>query len=234
MTDLRQLLTGRPCLLLDFDGPICSVFSGISSRHAAQELEGTFGAPLPPHLRATSDPFELLEYAAALSPSVATAVERKLTQLEIQAVNCAAPTPDAHNVIREAAQRPGGSVAIVSNNSTAAISAYLTAHNVNEHVSGIFARRSAETRLKPRPDLLDAALSDLGVQPDGSTFTGDSVTDLKAAHAAGVPAIGFANKPGKAERFAQYSPASTIVSMSALLDALRSLTDAESEQRPSP
>ncbi|WP_216911509.1 HAD family hydrolase [Nocardia noduli] len=224
MTDLRQLLSGRPCLLLDFDGPVCSVFAGISSRHAAQELEGAFGSPLPPHLRATSDPFELLEYAADLSPAVAAAVEAKLTEIEVQAVGRATPTIDAHNVIRLAALRPGGSVAIVSNNSTAAINAYLTAHGMHQHVSGIFARRSATTRLKPSPDLLSDALTALDVQPDASTFIGDSVTDLKAAHAAAVPAIGFANKPGKAERFAQYSPASTIVGMSVLLDALRSLT----------
>ncbi|KQY28483.1 hypothetical protein ASD42_27880 [Nocardia sp. Root136] len=221
MNDLRRLIAERPCLLLDFDGPVCAVFAGISSRHVAEQLGAAMGVTLPDHLGATSDPFELLQYAAQISEDVAVATERELTRLEVEAVAVATPTPHAHDVIREAAGRNGGSVAIVSNNSVAAIAAYLRTHGLQTYVSGIYARTSAATPLKPSPHLLEAALAGLRIDARTASFTGDSVTDLLAANSATLPAVAYANKPGKVERFAPFAPAVTITSMSALLDAVR-------------
>ncbi|WP_051028883.1 HAD family hydrolase [Nocardia takedensis] len=215
---LRKLVAARPLLLLDFDGPVCSVFAGLSSREVARQLSDALGAELPSDLSATADPFEILQYAAEVSPATAVSTERELTRLEVRAVAVADPTPHAHEVIRAGGKRHR--VAVVSNNSVAAIDAYLRAHDLREQVAGIFARTSAATALKPAPDLLCAALEELGFQPDQATFTGDSITDLQAANAATIPAIGFANKPGKAERFADYQPAATITGMSELSDAL--------------
>ncbi|MEV0682691.1 HAD hydrolase-like protein [Nocardia sp. NPDC050378] len=220
MTELRALIAARPCLLLDFDGPVCSVFAGLSSRRVAERLGAAMGVPLPAHLGATSDPFDLLDYAAELSDAVAVSTEQELTRLEVEAVAVATPTPHAHNVIRDGAARHGGSVAIVSNNSIAAIDAYLRRHGLRTHVAGIYARSSAATALKPNPHLLHAALTGLRTEATAATFTGDSATDLQAANSAAVPAIAYANKPGKVERFAPYAPAATITSMSALLDAV--------------
>ncbi|MFD5175426.1 HAD family hydrolase [Nocardia sp. NPDC058379] len=225
MNDLRRLIANRPCLLLDFDGPICSVFSGISSRRVAEQLGAAMGIALPPNLGATSDPFELLDYAAQISPEIAIATEAELTRLEVEAVALASPTPHAHNVIREASARRSGSVAIVSNNSAEAIDAYLRTYHLRRDVAGIFARTSSTTRLKPSPYLLDFALMDLRVDAGKATFTGDSVTDLQAAASAGIPAIGYANKPGKAERFAPFEPVATIASMSSLLSAICGRSD---------
>ncbi|MGW6728122.1 HAD family hydrolase [Nocardia sp. NPDC055029] len=221
MTALHRLIVDRPCLLLDFDGPVCSVFAGLSSRRVAVQLGAAMGIGLPPHLGATSDPFELLDYAAKISPDIAIATEQELTRLEVEAVAVATPTPYTHDLIRVAANKSGGSVAIVSNNSVAAIDAYLRIHELRAYVAGIYARTSADTRLKPSPDLLEAALASLRVDTGTATFTGDSVTDLQAAQAAALPAIAYANKPGKVERFAPYAPAATITSMFALLDAVR-------------
>lgn len=221
MNNLRSLIANRPCLLLDFDGPVCSVFSGISSRHVAEQLGAAMGVDLPSYLGATSDPFELLGYAAQLSQDAAVSTEQELARLEVEAVAVAEPTPYAHDLIREAAARSGGSVAIVSNNSVAAIDAYLHAHQLRRHVAGIYARTSAATLLKPSPELLETALAGLRSDAAVATFTGDSVTDLQAAKSAALPAIAYANKPGKVERFAPYAPAVTITSMSALLNAVR-------------
>ncbi|MEV6661798.1 HAD family hydrolase [Nocardia fluminea] len=221
MTDLRRFMAERPCLLVDFDGPVCAVFSGLSSRHVAEQLGAAMGVTLPDHLGATSDPFELLQYAAEISDEVAVKTERELTRLEVQAVAVASPTPYAHDLIREAAGRDGGSVAVVSNNSAEAIDAYLHAHGLRTHVAGIYARTSAATQLKPSPHLLQAALAGLRADAGTASFTGDSVTDVLAADAAALPAIAYANKPGKVERFAPYAPAATITSMAALLDAVR-------------
>ncbi|WP_233564897.1 HAD family hydrolase [Micromonospora musae] len=47
-----------------------------------------------------------------------------------------------------------------------------------------------------------AAIRELDAEPAECVLVGDSVSDIEAAHAAGVAAIGYANKPGKRERFA--------------------------------
>ena len=40
---------------------------------------------------------------------------------------------------------------------------------------------------KPAPDMVEKAIADLGVNPDQAVYVGDTINDLKAAHAAGVP-----------------------------------------------
>lgn len=39
---------------------------------------------------------------------------------------------------------------------------------------------------KPAPDMVEKAVADLGVKPDQAVYVGDTINDLKAAHAAGV------------------------------------------------
>lgn len=67
------------------------------------------------------------------------------------------------------------------------------------HVS---ARTSADASLlKPSPFLVAEAAGMLAVPPSRCTLVGDSVTDIQASRAAGAMAIGYANKPEKADRF---------------------------------
>ncbi|MCX4902760.1 HAD family hydrolase [Streptomyces sp. NBC_00878] len=47
-----------------------------------------------------------------------------------------------------------------------------------------------DTRPKPAPDGLHAALSQLDVPPERAVYVGDSPTDMTAARAAGVVALG--------------------------------------------
>lgn len=44
---------------------------------------------------------------------------------------------------------------------------------------------------KPAPDIVQAALDAVGVAPDNAVMVGDTVYDVRAAHAAGVAAIGL-------------------------------------------
>ncbi|MFI5777416.1 HAD family hydrolase [Nocardia sp. NPDC051570] len=221
MTDVTALLRERPCLLLDFDGPICAVFSGLSNRSAALQLIDATGVTPPTEVASTSDPFDVLNFAAsALGEPTVTRVEECFTNAELEAVRTARPTPHADAVIRSGAV-PFRRVAVVSNNSSAAVSAYLAAHGLRPYIAGIFARTSSNVaRLKPAPDLLKEAMASLKLPPERCSFVGDSVTDIQAAHAADIPAIAFANKPGKAERLAEYQPEAIITSMSELLPAL--------------
>jgi beta-phosphoglucomutase-like phosphatase (HAD superfamily) len=48
-------------------------------------------------------------------------------------------------------------------------------------------------RAKPAPDLLLFAARELGVEPSRSCYVGDSIWDMQAAVAAGMPAIGVAS-----------------------------------------
>lgn len=44
---------------------------------------------------------------------------------------------------------------------------------------------------KPAPDILEAALDAVGVEPADAVYVGDAVWDMKAAGALGIPAIGL-------------------------------------------
>jgi len=52
---------------------------------------------------------------------------------------------------------------------------------------------------KPAPDLLLFAARELGVEPSRAWYVGDSIWDMQAARAAGMPAIGVASGSATAE-----------------------------------
>jgi phosphoglycolate phosphatase-like HAD superfamily hydrolase len=94
-------------------------------------------------------------------------------------------------------------VIIVSNNSSYAIREYLAIHRIDP-VAGVVGRYESDPALmKPSPCLVRAAVSILDAHPAECAFVGDSTTDMLAGRLAGVPVIGYANKPGKAELLAQ-------------------------------
>ncbi|MGH3901333.1 MAG: HAD family hydrolase [Pseudonocardiaceae bacterium] len=115
-------------------------------------------------------------------------------------------------------------MAIVSNNSDDAVHAYLTTHHLAGQIDYISARTPADiTRLKPHPHLVTQATHALAAEPAVCVLIGDSITDIQAAHFAGVPAIGYANKASKPPRFADTAAAAVITRMIDLATALRSV-----------
>jgi phosphoglycolate phosphatase len=87
-------------------------------------------------------------------------------------------------------------VTVVSNNAAEAISLYCIDHGFEDQLSHIIGRDPDAALMKPDPHLINVALAELGARPAEAVFVGDSVTDVAAGHLAGVPVIGFANKPG--------------------------------------
>ncbi|MQA07702.1 MAG: HAD-IA family hydrolase [Pseudonocardiaceae bacterium] len=165
----------------------------------------------------TNEPFELLNYVAQEGLSAASAVEAELAQLEIEAVSTATPTSGATEVLRYFADA-GRRVVVVSNNSASAIDVYLRKHALGSYVAGVSARTKPDPGLlKPNPHLLHDAVALLRAEPSTCVMVGDSLTDIDAARAAGCPAIGYANKPGKRERFAVVEPTAIIDHMTDLL-----------------
>lgn len=227
MTDLDGLVSECRYLLLDFDGPITAVFSGISNRFAAKVLATVIDSPMPVEVATTDDPFDVLQFAASLDPGTAATVENWFTEIEVEAVRTSRPTPYTAEMIQTVWNLLDG-LGVVSNNSVDGVDAYLTAHDLRQYVGGrrrgIYARTSANVSLlKPSPYLLHQAMDDLGATPDECLFVGDSVTDIQAAAAAGVPVVAFANRPEKIERLTEHSPAAVVTSMNELYSAFLEL-----------
>ncbi|UOZ08826.1 HAD family hydrolase [Amycolatopsis sp. WQ 127309] len=196
-----EVLARARALLLDFDGPVCSVFAGIPASTVASQLRDVLTdgghADLPEAIATSADPFDVFRYAAMIGQDEARYVEAAFAAHEVEAISSATPASGAHELI-EAWHRSGRPLAIVSNNGTPAVSAYLDLYNLRASIDFISARTSSNAALlKPSPHLLHQAVSALDVTAGESVFLGDSTTDIEAAHAAGVLSIGYANKPGK-------------------------------------
>jgi phosphoglycolate phosphatase len=188
-------------LMLDFDGPICSVFSGLPANEVAnrlrQHLRNEHPRPLPGLDETGADPFDVLAYAAAHTPQSVASIEAKFTQQECEAVQSATPTTGAHALIAEWSSG-GRPLAIVSNNSVASIRKYLSVHGLTDAISFVAARTpQVVDKLKPAPYLLNIVLDMLGIEPQSAIFIGDSRTDMIAGTHAGVVRIAFANRAWK-------------------------------------
>jgi HAD superfamily hydrolase (TIGR01509 family) len=196
-----DILASSRALLLDFDGPVCAVFAGIPSFVIADQLRqiiiGENHGGLPASIAASADPFAVLNYAATLGKYDAHCVEAAFTAHEVEAVKTASPTKGAHDLIKSW-HASGKPVAIVSNNSFLAINTYLDLYNLRPSIDFVSARTSSDVALlKPSPHLLLQAILQLGATRTECVFIGDSPSDIEAARAAGVRAIGYANRTEK-------------------------------------
>jgi HAD superfamily hydrolase (TIGR01509 family) len=214
-------------ILVDFDGPVCSVFAGYPADLIAEGLRSLLAeqaVPVPPEIASQPDPLEVLRWVAGLGSTALTGdVETALSRAELRAVDSATPTPHGREVI-VAATQAGRQVAVVSNNSQPAVARYLTQHRLRGHVNAIVGRDRTDPRnMKPSPEPIRRALAALGAEPTSALLIGDSVADIESAHQAGVRVVGLANKPGKV---AQLATAGASVVVSSMADVALALLDA--------
>lgn len=222
--DLGQLLSEVRAVLLDFDGPVCGIFAGYPAPQVAAELVDVLrrhGVDVPPDLASEPDPLEVLRRTGATGDQgVTRTVEDALCDAERRAAGTAEPTPYGREVI-VAARQAGLPVAVVSNNSAGAVTAYLTAHRLTGYVSPVVGRAYADpTRMKPNPEPIIQAVRMLGETPGRCVLVGDSLSDIEGARAAGVRVIGYANRPHKAEVFRSAGADVVITSMGAIAGVL--------------
>lgn len=179
------------------------------------------GVDVPPDLASEPDPLEVLRRTgAAGDQDVTRAVEDALCAAERRAVETAEPTPYGREVI-VAARQAGVLVAVVSNNSSGAVSAYLTAHRLTGHISPVIGRAYADpARMKPNPDPILKAVQSLGQSPSQCTLVGNSLSDIAGAEAAGMSVVGYANRPTKVEEFRAVGADAVITSMGELAGVL--------------
>lgn len=116
--DPGDVLREATSVLLDFDGPICSIFGGLPAPDVADELRaiatGT-GKRLPPNVQTEQDPLEVLRWGGRL-PEIGVSLETALRAAEMRASRTAVPTPGAAEFL-VACANTGRPVAVVSNNS---------------------------------------------------------------------------------------------------------------------
>jgi phosphoglycolate phosphatase len=218
---LGAIIARTRYLLLDFDGPICSIYAGLPASTVAEKLRQVFPGELPDEIANTPDPIKVFAYSATVSDEMAARVEAEMADLELAAVPTAEPTPYVHEVIASA-RESGRVVGVVSNNSPRAVNAYLDRHSLSGGIHLVVARTSHDPALlKPSPHLINEAVRGLDADPGSAALVGDSFTDIEAAHSANVASIGYANKPGKQERMTQLQAGAVITSMADLALSLR-------------
>jgi beta-phosphoglucomutase-like phosphatase (HAD superfamily) len=220
---VRRILATTEALFLDFDGPVCSVFAGFPAPVVADQLRDILiegGHDIPDDVRDSTDPFGVLFYAVKLGPEEARYVEAAFRAHEVEAVQSAEPTPQAHALIK-AWRASGRPLAIVSNNSVAAVETYLDMHELRQVVDLISARANADlSLLKPSPYLVTSAANVFKIAPSFCAFVGDSVTDIDAAKLAKVRSIAYVNKPGKLEQFKKKNPEAIVHALLPLVSAV--------------
>ncbi|KAB1925017.1 HAD family phosphatase [Micromonospora sp. ALFpr18c] len=222
--DLGQLLAEVGAVLLDFDGPVCSIFAGYPAPQVAAELVDVLrrnGIDVPPDLASEPDPLEVLRRTGTTSDhSAMRAVEDALCAAERLAVETAEPTPYGREVI-VAARQAGMPVAVVSNNSAGAVTAYLASHRLAMHVSPVVGRAYADPgRMKPNPAPIRQAARAVGESPGRCVLIGDSLADIDGARAAGTLVVGYANRPAKVDRFLAAGADVVVTSMREIADVL--------------
>jgi len=216
-----NIIASATGVLLDFDGPVCSIFANLSASSVAEDLRLvliTDGIDIDAEIANELDPMEVLRYAARLSPDVLAHVDDALRAAELEAATTAEPTPSAAAFIRHINDR-GIPLVIVSNNSTAAILRYLDNHQLTPCVRSVVGRSFARPDLmKPHPWPLIRGIEIIGSRGSGCVIIGDSVADMAAARSAGVPSIGYANRPDKLLALSDAGARAIVTDMAQLLE----------------
>jgi phosphoglycolate phosphatase len=126
----RDVIRNVRHVLLDFDGPVCTVFGTIPDHAVADILRAyarTYGHEPAGHVVTSPDPFCVLADVAASDRTLAVQVNQRFRELEVEAVSTAPVTPGAIEAV-ESWVANDRSVAIVSNNSTEAVRRFLDTH----------------------------------------------------------------------------------------------------------
>lgn len=221
---LTEIFRRSRAVLLDFDGPVCSVFAGLPAPVVAARLKQLLqdeGAELPQDVAELDDPLKVLRRTAFFAPSLVDKVEAAFIGYEVEAAGCAEITPGVRELLDACAEadRP---VVIVSNNSELAIGTFLGLAKLGEQVAGMVGRPIGNpAEMKPHPRSVLRACEMANVSPGETVLIGDSDFDMQAAVNAGALSIAYANEPEKEVRLAEAGADAVTSSMRELAKAVR-------------
>lgn len=213
MTTAAELFAAAEVILLDFDGPVTRLLpppANTALTDRARALALALGMPLTPDLAATTDHLAIIRAANRHSAEVAMRVEALCTAEERVAAATSEPTAGVRETL-EAAARQKSPVVIVTNNSPECATEFLASNQLSNLVEVVIGRDPRHIELmKPSPAMLLAAVAQrLGA----AIMVGDSVSDITAAGAAGLPAIGLAKNDQRANELGQAGASAVIRSM---------------------
>ncbi|GGT00624.1 hydrolase [Planobispora rosea] len=221
---LVEIFRQSRAVLLDFDGPVCSVFAGLPAPVVAARLKQLLqdqGVELPRDVVELDDPLKVLRRTAVFAPEMVDKVETSFMTYEIEAAGSARITPGVRELL-DACAETGRPVVIVSNNSEPAIKTFLGLADLRERVAGVVGRPiSNPIEMKPHPRSLFRACEMVDVPPGEAVLIGDSDFDMQAAANAGSRSIAYADAPGKDESLTQAGADAVTKSMQELTEAIR-------------
>ncbi|MFI7049512.1 HAD family hydrolase [Streptosporangium sandarakinum] len=222
--ELPEIFRQCRAVLLDFDGPVCSVFAGLPAPVVAARLKRLLqdeGAELPRDVTELDDPLKVLRRTAVFAPELVGKVEAAFIGHETEAVGCAEITPGVRELLAACAEA-GRPVVIVSNNSEPAIERFLDLAELSGQVAGVVGRPIGNpAEMKPHPRSVLRACEMADVPPGEAVLIGDSDFDMQAATNAGTRSIAYANEHGKATSLAQAGADAVTDSMQEIAEAVR-------------
>src|SRR6185312_730699 len=202
--ELAALTEPVRIVLLDFDGPICCIFGARASARVATDLRRRLaghGVDIAESV-VEEGPLGVLRATLRMAPHLAGDVEAALHVAEGEAAAGAETTLGALDVVR-ACINTGRPLAIVSDTSTDAISAYLRRRELASFFAAVVGRdRTQVALLAPNPQRITRAVEALRADPAECLFVGTTVAGMQAGRKAGVTCVGYAPTPGMAARLA--------------------------------
>lgn len=202
MSEASRVVKAASAILLDFDGPLTRLMPAATAAKAATAARrGLFNAaaPTPASLEKSKDHLEVLRYAGTLDRVAIRMTDDACIRAETRAAAEAEPTPGAREMLKAASKR-GQEIVIISNNAPEAIELFLNRTDLAGYVDLVIGRPPRRPDLmKPNPFMVRGSLTRIGIPASEAVLIGDSPSDVQAAHAVKVPAIGYARAPGRAK-----------------------------------
>jgi HAD superfamily hydrolase (TIGR01509 family) len=131
------------------------------------------------------------------------------------------PLPGAHELL-QALDEIGIPWAIATSSRPAQVDTSIKALNLAKPPTIVDGSRVEHA--KPAPDLLLFAARELGVEPSRAWYVGDSIWDMQAARAAGMPAIGVTTGSAGAQELQEAGAWLTVDNLSMLLPLITTRT----------
>ncbi len=221
-TDLDEVLRQTRHLMLDFDGPVCTLFPHQGAATVAEHLRALIAAQpiqLPESITKTADPLAVLFFATTLSADLAARVESELSAEDLTAAATATPAGHIHDLI-SSCRESGRSVTVVSQISARAVNSYLERNSLDSAV-GLVLARDRPSPLASKADLIESALTRLDTVPTACALVTASPTTLEAARLAGTHTIGYTHASGNYEALAAAGADALVPSLADLVLRLR-------------
>lgn len=184
---LQELLAEVQCVLWDFDGPICDLFSGYPAYRIADALKRELYHHdlLTKEIALQNDPQAIFRSSAPMWNSddeklvkLFLWMEHKLTEDELKAAATAIPTNLYQEVVAHLIKRKI-KMAVTTNNSPLAVELFFKSWSVRQFGKNVFGRTGPNPDdLKPNTLFLLEAMKKLKVHPSKCLMIGDSVTSL--------------------------------------------------------